>query len=216
LTGLAGSRDRRWAGLGATWQQIELLRQVDVAIADLPDGSLGFTAGSTIRIDPDAAGYGWFIDPTPWDDLEFGPGAPSVVGVDMLTVLVHEMGHALGFEHSESPGDVMEPELAPGVRRIERVDGNGPATKTTNVQPTALASILVDARGIWDNRKIEVRSMEPELPEGRLFWVGFTPTQADEAAQLPESVYLANGKWTDRPEADWSLLGDEWNFLDGN
>ena len=210
---------RRWAGLGATTQQIEVLRQADVAIADLPEGSLGFTAGRTIRIDPDAAGYGWFIDPTPWQDSEFGPGTPSVAGVDLLTVLVHEMGHTLGFEHSDRPGDVMEPELAPGVRRIEHMDGRGPeptATAPPSGQSAALTSLLVDARGIWDNRKVEVRSTEPELPEGRPFWVGFTPTPDNEAAESPESAHLANGKWTDRPETEWSLFGDGWDSLDGS
>ena len=42
-----------------------------VQVADLPGGLLGEAVGKTILIDRDAAGYGWFVDPTPADDLEF-------------------------------------------------------------------------------------------------------------------------------------------------
>ena len=34
-------------------------------IADLADGALGQTDGSTITLDLDAAGHGWFVDTTP-------------------------------------------------------------------------------------------------------------------------------------------------------
>ena len=52
---------------------------------------LGETVGNTILIDRDAAGYGWFVDPTPADDVEFadvlgpyalaaGNGSPAQIG----------------------------------------------------------------------------------------------------------------------------------------
>ena len=47
------------------------LAGVSVQIADLPGMMLGETVGNKILIDRDAAGYGWFIDPTPADDVEF-------------------------------------------------------------------------------------------------------------------------------------------------
>ena len=38
---------------------------VSVQIADLPNNMLGEEVGKTIYISPNAAGYGWFVDPTP-------------------------------------------------------------------------------------------------------------------------------------------------------
>jgi hypothetical protein len=47
------------------------LAGVSVQLADLPSGMLGEEVGTTIYIDCDAAGCGWFVDPTPADDNEF-------------------------------------------------------------------------------------------------------------------------------------------------
>ena len=40
-------------------------------IADLPGASLAQPSGPTIWLDNNAAGWGWFVDATPWDDAEF-------------------------------------------------------------------------------------------------------------------------------------------------
>ena len=103
------------------------MTSVSVQITDLPNNMLGEEVGKTILIDRDAAGYGWFIDPTPANDLEFadvlgphtlaaGNGSPAAQRVDLLTTVMHEMGHVLGFEHSDSL-DLMYPTLPLGTRR---------------------------------------------------------------------------------------------------
>jgi hypothetical protein len=101
---------------------------VTVTVADLPAGMLGETIGNKILIDDDAAGYGWFVDPTPTDDLEFAGAiaqfvhtarndGPAVNRVDLLTTVMHEMGHVLGLRHSNSQ-DLMAPRLAIGIREF--------------------------------------------------------------------------------------------------
>ncbi|MDD5058335.1 MAG: matrixin family metalloprotease [Sideroxydans sp.] len=102
---------------------------VTLNIADLPNAAVGQTTGSTITLDTTASGYGWFIDPTPADNSEYLPtsnpfewvakaGSEAAGKMDMLTVLLHEYGHALGINHSADPNDYMGATLTAGVRRL--------------------------------------------------------------------------------------------------
>ncbi len=91
------------------------------------DRALGVSAGDG-AINTNAAGWGWFVDPTPWDDSEFTtPGNPPAppfarggMGVqkrmNLLTVLAHEIGHLLGQDHAVD--GVMFDSLATGSRRL--------------------------------------------------------------------------------------------------
>ena len=56
------------------------LAGVSVRIGSLASGLLGETSGKSIAIDDDAAGYGWFVDPTPADDSEFAAAADELAG----------------------------------------------------------------------------------------------------------------------------------------
>src|SRR5262249_31698046 len=90
-----------------------------VEVGDVPAGELGEarptafdaqgqpTAG-TVVVSADAAGHGWFIDPTPGETSEFPqsltnsafaalPGSAAYGHYDLLTVLLHELGHLEGF-----------------------------------------------------------------------------------------------------------------------
>jgi hypothetical protein len=86
-------------------------------ITNLPTGQLaeatitsyntnGTPKTATITIDDDANGVGWFIDTTPQDNSEFTgtdtyfqatPNSPASGKYDLLTTILHEMGHTLGF-----------------------------------------------------------------------------------------------------------------------
>lgn len=90
------------------------LNSITVTFADLPGSSVGQTTGTgpsaSITLDKDAAGHGWYIDPTPLDNTDdylptsnpniwqAKPGSEAQGKMDMLSVLLHEYGHALGAE----------------------------------------------------------------------------------------------------------------------
>ena len=103
----------RWQATGV---DTSAFASIDIRITDLGGTTLGLAAGNTIWLDDNAAGWGWFVDPTPWDDSEFT--TPRNQGeqqrMDLLTVLLHEIGHVLGHEHDDS--GVMAETLAAGTR----------------------------------------------------------------------------------------------------
>ena len=94
-----------------------VLNDVSFRIADYTGLTLGITGHNVILIDSDAAGYGWFVDSTPSDDMEFGQTQSAAAGrIDLLTVVMHEMGHVLGFKDTAASDTLMSDELPAGVR----------------------------------------------------------------------------------------------------
>jgi probable HAF family extracellular repeat protein len=91
----------------ARWQtagfNVSGLSSLDIRIADLGGATLGLASGHTIWLDDNAAGWGWFVDPTPWDDSEFT--APGDQGernrMDLLSVLARELGQLVGYDHAD-------------------------------------------------------------------------------------------------------------------
>jgi hypothetical protein len=71
-------------------------------LAGLPNAAQAVS--HAIRLDGHAAGWDWFVDPTPWDDSEFlAPGNQGEQNrIDLLTVLMHELGPRLGYEHEDA------------------------------------------------------------------------------------------------------------------
>ena len=123
---------QRWSVTGLSEDQIAVLESTTVAIADMPGWNLGSYDGETIRIDTDAGTFGWFVDATPLDDSEFGsgrsatrflasPDAGLAEQIDLLSTVMHELGHALGLADSYSFIDrdnLMYGLLVPGERRL--------------------------------------------------------------------------------------------------
>ena len=119
----------RWTdAIGIDDRLVALLHEVTFEIADFRDLTLGQATTDTIYIDADAAGYGWFVDETPWDDVEFTV-ADSDVGerMDLLTVVMHELGHVLGYDdlkEAKTPDALMSEALDAGERFAPVVESN--------------------------------------------------------------------------------------------
>jgi hypothetical protein len=115
-------------------QQLDALGNVRVRIADLPRARLGQTTGQTITVDTDAAGHGWFVDVTPLVSEEFSwidgnlladPDTDAHERMDLLSVLMHELGHVLrqpDVNDWDDENDLMYGWLAAGVRRTLTAD----------------------------------------------------------------------------------------------
>jgi hypothetical protein len=123
----------RWGEMLSDPVGLDLLDQVTFQIADLDGLVLGHAGSGRIVIDVNAAEYGWFVDETPWDDAEFGilgetgelladDSSIALGRMDLLTVVMHELGHVLGLEDlnfAGDAGDLMCETLPAGVRRVD-------------------------------------------------------------------------------------------------
>jgi hypothetical protein len=112
----------RWAAAGVDEAGLAELRNVPVEIVDLPDGYLGGANVDVLMLDVNGAGYGWYIDQRPGNDREFRDGARGKAAhhMDLLTVVMHELGHVLGLpdlDLEENPDNVMAEALVVGIRR---------------------------------------------------------------------------------------------------
>ena len=120
---LAATAASQWMAAGGP---SDLLSRVSFVVADLPAGVLAQTRGDVIYIDRDAAGFGWYTatSASPFTtssagDLVAAKGSLAYGRMDLLTVLLHELGHVLGLTNEDAgPGRVMLGSLPAGVRRI--------------------------------------------------------------------------------------------------
>jgi hypothetical protein len=128
----------RLEGAGVDPALVAQLSAAHFAVAGLGGDYLGlaFPSQNQVLISPNAAGWGWYVDPDPRTDSAFTaaspggpltavPGGPAAGRMDLLTTVFHEMGHLAGL--SDQPGTglsdgLMTDLLATGVRRTQALD----------------------------------------------------------------------------------------------
>ena len=134
------------AALGAADPRLTVLNNVDIQVGNLPDGMLGETTGNSILIDRSAAGWGWFVDPTPQDNSEFSirllsgalaadPASAAFGRMDLLTTVSHEMANAMGFAEDYGQ-DVTGMTLQAGVRALPAGDAHVQVSSSSGAAAT--------------------------------------------------------------------------------
>ena len=95
LAPIVTAAEARWEAAGLSSAELARLQGLQYVIATLATGNLGEYLPGTVYLDATADGYGWFMDST---------ASPAAGEVDLLTVVLHEMGHALGLPDITAPG----------------------------------------------------------------------------------------------------------------
>jgi hypothetical protein len=112
------------------------LGSIQFTVGQLFGGALALSTPATNRVvvDVSAAGNGWYVDTTPGSDSEFDwsgavmqarAGSAAAGRMDLLTVVLHEMGHFAGWgelDPATHPDDLMALTLGAGVRRVGALD----------------------------------------------------------------------------------------------
>jgi large repetitive protein len=155
LNSVVAAAIAQWAHAGASGAQLAALTAMTFTVADLPGNTIGQQSAGHIVIDTNAAGHGWFIDPTPSDNFEFthaanatgtdlftDPANAAAGHLDLLTTVTHEMGHELGLGDNaaaSSANDLMYINLADGERRLptaaDVAQANASVTQANAVGP---------------------------------------------------------------------------------
>jgi hypothetical protein len=117
-----------WHAHGIAQQTLaDLLSTLTIVVTDLSGRQLAGVSGNTLYLDINAAGHGWFVDSTPLEHSEFSlfdgeddwlaeAGSAAFGEVDLLTTVLHELGHLLGHDHEEH--GAMQETLGAGRRRL--------------------------------------------------------------------------------------------------
>ena len=103
----------RWQASGLlSERQLAALATVETTIADLSGAQLGLASpgAGRIWIDRDAAGRGWHTSRV----AAFIPRISQPSSYDLLTAVMHELGHIAGYDHEdEIAGDLMNATCEP-------------------------------------------------------------------------------------------------------
>jgi hypothetical protein len=214
----------RWSATGLTAEQLAFIQSVTFEVADMPGLYLGAAVPGHVTIDNDAAGNDWFIDSTPLDDSEFNnaqsltrlytdpTGAPAGK-YDLLTTVMHELGHQLGlpdYYSIEERENLMYGYLTFGERRLPaagQADGLTPGT----IAETAFLGSPVDIGTLPFGKSVTIQWQATINPQSNKLItnpqnsgtvsatnaVGFADTNSNTVTTTLDTLTLGGTVWND-------------------
>jgi hypothetical protein len=111
--------------------------------------------GQSVKIDPDAAGHGWSIDA---DD--------RAARVDLLTVVLHELGHVYGLGHDATDGGLMAASLGTGERHLPDAPSSDVRTTPVRTEKVGVAETSRTTLNAWLASRPATNITEPVLVSG--------------------------------------------------
>jgi hypothetical protein len=167
LSSLVDAAIQRWIDAGASPEQVAVMRSVKVGLMDMAGIYVGSAETGTINIDTDGAGKGWFVDSTPGDDSEYSgsgtslaaiPGGAAGGKIDLLTVLMHELGHQIGLSddyNRNDASDLMYGYVNIGERRLpHQGESTGAVPGSVDHEAFALSPVLI--AGLPANKTVDI------------------------------------------------------------
>jgi len=172
------SARRHWQATGLSAEQDAALRALKFEITNLPDQRLGEADGNVIRIDENAGGIGWSVN------------AGSEAGkVDLLTTVMHEMGHALGLPDSydeHARNSIMYGYLNTGEERLP-AHGQALGAIAGNLEGTHFLSTPLNIG---------------DLPAGKTVTITYKVTISSAATSISNQGSVAGGGFTTKVTDD--------------
>jgi hypothetical protein len=167
LSDMVDAAIERWIDAGATPAQVEAMRAVQFGIVDMAGIYVGSSTHGVVNVDNDAAGRGWFVDSTPGEDSEFDgsgtrltadAGGAAEGKLDLLTVVMHELGHQIGLGDEymgSSSSDLMYGYVNVGERRLP-ADGEAAGATPGSIGSTSYAIAPVSIGTVPANKTVDV------------------------------------------------------------
>jgi len=226
LLAVVNESKRRWLASGLANQAAMDAIQVEIAELNVSANEasalkLGQTIGNVITLDDNAAGWGWFVDPTLSFDEEYRrspdgslsalPESDAAGRMDLLTAVSHEIGHALGYEHSSAEdghAELLDPFLSAGVRMTPTVP---------IAQATPEISYFDTSAGIFVNEDKKRREDGSEKPDDMLLIIDqFKADKRNALYELQDADKDENADHSSFARSDENeSLGDKLKRLTG-
>jgi len=192
----------RWEASGLVPENFDWSK-LRFAITDLGPAYLGLgNPDGSILLDDDGAGWGWFVDQSPTSDDEFATQTIDVAvaaHMDLLTVVMHEIGHALGYptgSAQDTPAAVLMSEfLGVGTRRTP---GLAPAdsSRESIVAPADLLGAGFDADRVGPLLTRLSAVVAPSLQDYAIYALSsFTAEHPARVEQTDDSAKPRTNKW---------------------